>query len=400
VIGRTARRRATVLVTDGEQRAALAVVRSLGRAGHTVYVCSSRSGSLAGASRYARGRFVVPSPLTDPEAFAADVIARCEACSADVLLPVTEAALLPLLDPAHRPANVRLPFPDFDAFRSACDKHYVTTIAKDLGIRVPAQVVLAEPSDAPPLDLRFPVVVKSARSVVDSGRRRMRTGAVHAADAAALAAVVAEMPPAAYPLLVQERITGPGVGAFLLLWNGEVLASFCHRRLREKPPSGGVSVYAESVAPDAELLGAATALLKRLDWRGVAMVEFKRDLQTGEPYLMEVNGRFWGSLQLAVDAGVDFPALLVAAALGEEVTPVRSYRVGTRTRWFLGDCDHLIARLRYSNEQLALPPGTGGRLAAVRDWIAAFHPGVRSEVLRYDDPLPALREAIDWLRRR
>ena len=82
-------------------------------------------------------------------------------------------------------------------------------------------------------------------------------------------------------------------------------AVFAHRRLREKPPSGGVSVYRESVAPDPSLVARAAALLAGLGWRGVAMVEMKTDARTGTPYLMEVNGRFWGSLQLAVDAGVD-----------------------------------------------------------------------------------------------
>ncbi len=51
------------------------------------------------------------------------------------------------------------------------------------------------------------------------------------------------------------------------------------------------------------------------------MVEFKADARTGTPYLMEINGRFWGSLQLAIDAGVDFPAILVAAALGAPIPP-------------------------------------------------------------------------------
>jgi len=113
---------------------------------------------------------------------------------------------------------------------------------------------------------------------------------------------------------------------------------------------------------------------------------------------MEVNGRFWGSLQLAIDAGVDFPALLVAAALGKPPAPVTAYTAGVRSRWFWGDVDHLVARLRRSRDDLSLPPGTPGRWAAVRDFFRV-HRGVdREEILRRDDPRPFVRETAQWLK--
>jgi predicted ATP-grasp superfamily ATP-dependent carboligase len=113
---------------------------------------------------------------------------------------------------------------------------------------------------------------------------------------------------------------------------------------------------------------------------------------------MEVNGRFWGSLQLAIDAGVDFPALLLAAAEGEPVTPVVEYRSGVRSRWWWGDVDHLIARLRRSRDVLALPPDAPSRWRAVRDFLTV-HRGVdREEILRRDDPRPFIRETRQWFR--
>ena len=56
----------------------------------------------------------------------------------------------------------------------------------------------------------------------------------------------------------------------------------------EKPPSGGVSVYRESMVPDPALLSQSLALVKRLGWQGVCMVEYKVESSTGTPYLMEV----------------------------------------------------------------------------------------------------------------
>ncbi|HET7228999.1 MAG TPA: ATP-grasp domain-containing protein [Longimicrobium sp.] len=390
---------ARVLVTDGEERAALAVVRSLGRAGHDVRVCAARERSLAGASRWARREARVPSPLAEPAAYASAVNALALRWRCDVLLPVSEASALALLAPAGVRPPVPLPFPTREAFRAICDKRRVLEAAEAAGIAVPAQLVL-ETREArlavEPSSITCPVVVKPARSVRDEGEGRAKQAVIHAADWVALRVALDDLPEAAYPVLVQQRVVGPGVGIFLLTWDQRVRAVFAHRRLREKPPSGGVSVYRESVAPDPALVRRASALLAAFEWRGVAMVELKVDQATGTPYLMEVNGRFWGSLQLAIDAGVDFPALLLDALAGKPAVPPPAYRPGVRSRWWWGEVDHALARLRRSPRALSLPPGEPGRLAAVARCLAP-HRGDRGEVLRWSDPLPAWRETVDWL---
>jgi hypothetical protein len=96
-----------------------------------------------------------------------------------------------------------------------------------------------------------------------------------------------------------------------------------------------------------------------LGFEGVAMVEYKVETASGTPYLMEINGRFWGSLQLAVDAGVDFPRLLAESALGADTGPVPAYKVGVRSRWWWGDVDQLLTRLIRPRASLACRPGPG-----------------------------------------
>ncbi|MEO8139167.1 MAG: hypothetical protein ABI742_05950, partial [Gemmatimonadota bacterium] len=86
-----------VLVTDGEQRSSLAVVRSLGRAGEVVFVCAKSARSLAGASRYAAGQAAAPDPLSQPAQFVAAVQALVREWQIDIVLPLTEAAMLALL---------------------------------------------------------------------------------------------------------------------------------------------------------------------------------------------------------------------------------------------------------------------------------------------------------------
>lgn len=385
-----------VLVTDGHLRASLAVVRSLGRAGHRVYVCSPRRRSLAGASRYAVAESCIPSALTDASAFADAVAELTRRWSVSVVLPMSEESLLVLLPRSATLGAVQIPFASLDRFRLSADKQYVLSLAASLGITVPRQIVLAARALGVRVDtgnLRFPVVVKPARSVAGDGAERAKFGVTYADDHAALTTVLSATPSSAFPLLLQERITGPGTGIFFLRWNSRIVAQFAHRRLREKPPSGGVSVCAESVAMDPELARQARTLIEALDWRGPAMVEFKIDRDTGRAYLMEINGRFWGSLQLAIDAGVDFPALLVALATGEPVEPVTSYEIGVRCRWWWGEVDHLISRLGRPTAQY----GLNGRWGALKRFLRPER-GARNEILRAADPLPFVRESVDWFR--
>lgn len=394
--------RRRILVTDGTQRSALAVVRSLGRAGHTVFVCSPRVPSLAGASKYSFAEAAVANALDDPAQLVSDVSDLIERWRIDTLIPITEASLLALL-PERNALGVCVPWPEVGVFSAVADKRTLLAEAGSLGIAVPRQVVLGTREDAGALDpdtLQYPLVLKPSRSVGEHEGQRVSLGVRHVADAAALRAEIEDLGDAAFPLLLQQRIVGPGIGIFLLTWDGKLLATFAHRRLREKPPSGGVSVYSESVAADAELVKQSRALLERMHWRGVAMVEFKRESSTGTAYLMEVNGRFWGSLQLAIEAGVDFPALLVAAAWREPIPETSAYRVGTRSRWWWGDVDHLLARWRKNADALALPAGAPSRWRATLDFLTFWHPHDHNEVFRMKDPRPFLRETIEWLHRR
>ncbi len=325
------------------------------------------------------------------------VVALAKQERARYVIPVGEAALLALLPQRDALPPGAIPWPDVGTVRAICDKRRVLEAAPAFGIGVPRQVVLPSATEAHDLgDISFPVVAKPSRSVSESAGVQHKLRVHHAATPAELQRLLAELPAAAFPLLLQERVVGPGIGIFLLLWDGAVRATFAHRRLREKPPSGGVSVYRESIAADPALVERSRQLLAHFGWQGVAMVEYKVDERTGIPMLMEINGRFWGSLQLAIDAGVDFPRLLLECADGHAPASPASYHVGTRLRWGWGDVDQLLLRLRRSDADLGLPAGSPGRLMALADFMNIFHAGDRFEVLRMNDPMPFVHESVHW----
>jgi predicted ATP-grasp superfamily ATP-dependent carboligase len=390
---------ARILITDGDSRSALAATRSLGRRGHDVFTAATRATSLAGVSRHSHGSFQYPDPSADSEGFVRAVCEFAAREKLDLVIPMTEITTLLLTgERARLPAGCRIPFPEQGLIDRASDKAAVMALARECGVPIPATTVVANVDEAraAAASLSWPIVIKPARSRVRVNSSWLSTGVEYAADATDLIRRLEALDPAVFPILLQERIAGPGVGVFACYDRGASVAQFSHRRLREKPPSGGVSVLRESAPLDPVAAEHAHRLLRALGWHGVAMVEFKQDSRDGSLRLMEINARFWGSLQLAIDAGVDFPALLAELGLGREVTPVASYANGVRSRWLWGDFDVLLAVLFRPRARLFLPPNYPGRLRSLWEFLKFWSPGLNYEVERWDDPRPGLLEARRW----
>jgi predicted ATP-grasp superfamily ATP-dependent carboligase len=392
----------SVLLTDGDQRVALAVVRSLGRAGIPVVVGHWAKESLAGTSRHCARRVCYPDPERDPAGFQEFLVREMRTGRYRLLLPITDVTTELVAERrSELTPHVRVPIPPLEVVARARDKQHVEALARQLGVEVPESYEprAGESLEAFAARLPYPVVVKAR-----SSRQRSDGGWVH--GGVHYAATPEEFlrhyraTDAVIPApVVQERLEGEGLGVFLLCWGGEVQAAFCHRRLREKPPWGGVSVLRESLPPDRELIHRSAELLRALGWEGAAMVEYKRDRRDGRAKLMEVNGRFWGSLQLAVDAGMDFPLLLYRLAMDQPIGALPTYRAGVKSRWVLGDLDHLLTVLRNRGKASGLPAPTTGRLRACLDFLLIFFdPAVRSEVQRWSDRGPGWYECRQWLK--
>jgi predicted ATP-grasp superfamily ATP-dependent carboligase len=388
-----------VLITDADNRSALAATRSLGARGHTVVIAAERQPALAAVSRHAAAVETCPSPAADPQGFVAAIVQIVARQRIDVLLPMTEITTLLLTEHQHLlPEHCKLPFPATECVARASNKAYVMQTADELGVPIPATHIVesTEAALAVAEALTYPAVIKPARSRVRTANGWVSTAVGYAATRDIFEQKIRSLRAEEYPLLIQERIQGPGVGVFACFDNGRPIAWFAHRRIREKPPSGGVSVLRESAPLDATAVDHAKKLLTHLGWHGVAMVEFKRDDRDGSLRLMEINGRFWGSLQLAIDAGVDFPALLVDMAAGQHPAPIESYRVGVRSRWFWGDVDSLLTVMIRSRASLNLPPNHPGRLRTLWDFCKFGGKNQRDEILRLDDPRPWLLETRRW----
>jgi predicted ATP-grasp superfamily ATP-dependent carboligase len=205
----------------------------------------------------------------------------------------------------------------------ACNKEKTIALARKLGITTPKSYTHTQTIED------FPIV---AKGVEGTGQVRYIS---HPND---LASIPSD------GVILQEYIPGEACGFFALYNHGNIRAFFMHRRITEYPVTGGPSTKAESIY-DPELKEKGLTLLNALNWHGLAMVEFKRDNRNGELTLMEINPKCWGSMDLAIASGVDFPYLAVRMAVEGDVEPVYKYNEGVKFRWpFPEEVLRLLAR--------------------------------------------------------
>lgn len=391
-----------VLVTDGNERSSLAVTRGLGREGLAVIVGAETHRSLAGASRYCVEAWRYPSPKDEPKQFISKVKEAVSHFDLSGIVAVSDATTQLLAESRDEfPLTIRPFIPSFESYSLVSDKFALMKIAQQLDVPIPKTLFLLDGNVEAVADhvKAYPVVVKPGRSLVKLGGVYLKTSVHVVFSRDELIQLYRGTPFLRFPSLIQQRIEGPGQGVFGLFEHGRACALFAHRRIREKPPSGGVSVLRESIPLSKPMRDYAVSLLEHVKWQGVAMVEFKVDRLTGVPMLIEINGRFWGSLQLAMDAGLNFPYLLYQMAKESPVAvPDNAYRVGTKSRWLLGDLDHLLLRLTKSRKQLHLDHHAPSRWRCLVDFCRMFQRDLHYEVERLRDPGPAFREYHTWLR--
>lgn len=398
----------SVLVTDAGRGSAIAFLRSLGQKGWHVIAADSDRQSAGFRSRYTAERFVYPAPQRSPRAFVEGLHAFLRTRAVDLVLPVTDECIHPL---AHARARfeglTRLVIASDQALATVTDKSATLALARDLGVPVPGTqaVTTTEEARAAAARLRFPLVVKPAIS-----RRylpaedRIEAGPVSFARDLSELELRMDGLAGGQVVLLQEYEAGTGVGLECLAHEGRVLRAFQHRRLAEIPVSGGASAWRESMALDPELLEYARRLIAALSWTGLIMLEFKLG---SRPWLIEINGRVWGSLPLACLAGVDFPgelAELYCPVNGRPVNgaPTRAhatvdglvqapYRIGVRAynfelmlSWI---AQVLIGRARHP--YLPHP----GRERALAGLLGLLDPAQKSDLAGGADFAPRLAEA-------
>lgn len=383
----------TVLVLDGQTNQALACVRSLGRAGYRVLVASLVPWPLAAWSHYCSGRFHLSG---ETRADYARLRAKVSACGIDWILPMTErACVLCNLDrDVWKDAGMEIACASDDILRTAFDKAATIEMAVRSGVAIPPTRLPGsiDEARAAAREIGYPCVVKPRFSFTWDGVAFLpHHECAHVAHEDQLDAQVLPRHQAGHWPMIQGYVPGVGKGVFALCDHGRVIAWFAHERLREIRPTGSGSSLRRAIPLDPRLREPAERILAEMRWHGPAMVEF-RDDGRNPPWLMEVNGRFWTSLELAIQAGVDFPRLWLDVLGGRPVAPIDHYRTDVTLRWAWGDFKHLLFVLAGRPRGYSGPFPTLAQ--ALRDVLGAQPKGTRTEIWQRGDRWPAVAE---WL---
>ena len=381
---------APVLVTDAPANASLAVVRSLGRRGVPVGVCTFEGEfNLAAYSRWAAESVSLPSPTRDAEGFIEALTQVLETGKYPIVFPTTERTIQLIASARDRlPTWVRIPMPGPDALATVLDKQRTAALAERVGVSIPRTWCPADADATAVLasELPYPVIVKPRQTNFLADGHLVKADYIVVDTPARLVPAWRTVDVAAPRPVIQAIVRGRGTGMNTLWRDGEPLVWFCHRRLREIDLRGGRSTAAVSTECDPRLLESARRMLKALGWHGVAMVEFKWDEASDTFWLLEINGRFWGSLPLALACGVDFPYYLYQVAIGETPQPPASYASDVIARDAVGELKHFVRVMAH---------GHGRRLATLGQAPTILHPWKKSFNWVADDPEPGRRE---WLR--
>ena len=366
----------SVLVTDASQKNSLAIVRALGEQGIAVYVLGHHWTDIARVSRFCADSLIINKYDCDL------VLEYIENAGIDIVIPVGTTGIKFFVENKSFFENaVKFLLPSSQQVADMMSKKRTMQIAEHLGVPIPRTFFPRNFDEANEYAsiIGFPCVMKwlyevgdnvvdYAHNLEDFKRKYQSMCLRRGFDEQS------GLP------MVQEYIKGVGVGYFGLFFDGRPVAHYQHERLREAPPSGGVSACAQTIY-DSDLKKYGELLLTALQWNGVAMVEFKK-LPDGRLVLMEVNPKFWGSLELGIFSGINFPLQIIrllAADGGSYIDEDEQYLCGRKFHWPLsGDCKYMFTSWkRFTEVSLDL-----------------VNPNVGSDLRLFSDPKPTLFHLI------
>lgn len=361
-----------VLITDGLLRKSLSATRSLGRKGIKTVVGECAWLSPSGFSKYCHKRVKYPDPIKKSKQFLEWLLFQLKEENVPVLLPMDDAVMDIVMENLETIKNCSsCILPTKYAYDVASDKYETMKLAMKEGIACPATYLPMSEEEL--LDIAnkavFPLVIKPRKSSGSRGIRKVE-------DGKSLLAVFQEIKKDYPDPMIQEWIPPGDRYDICILYdqNNEVRANFVQKEIRHFPIQIGPSTIQESVVYE-QLLKLSLQLLSPLNWTGIVEVEFMIDPRTNQPVLMEINPRFWNSLELAVQSGVDFPYLFYQLSLGKEINTQNSYEIGRRNRWlFPGDLLHFLLNPRRFSMR---PSFFAGKKQAVYD-----------DTFSLSDPLP------------
>ncbi|MGF1723877.1 ATP-grasp domain-containing protein [Photobacterium nomapromontoriensis] len=304
-----------VLIIGEDTRSFLTTIRSLGGAGYEVHVICYDRNSPARYSRYIKTAKFYNYQAYTQDGWQDAVFKLIERYQFDVIIPCDERAIYPLwVEKQRLPEHTRLAVANDEALDILFDKWKTKTLAISCDIPVAeGRLINLKTVTYDEIASQFGAifVIKPLQSF-DHKQLNSRQNVTIVRQSA-------DFDDGKFGdgiIMVERYFSGVGEGVSIFAVDGEIKAVFSHRRDNES--NGGGSSYRYSITTDPEQLAAVKRICKKVRYTGIAMFEFRRNLQSNAWILVEVNARLWGSLPLALFCGIDFPKYYVDYLVTQE----------------------------------------------------------------------------------
>ncbi|MEQ8469747.1 MAG: ATP-grasp domain-containing protein [Marinoscillum sp.] len=301
----------SILLIGYDEHLCLSIVYCLRKANYDIHLLTHNKKTVCRYSRFIKKVFFYNDYKDIPEAIAE--VSRTQ--HIDLIMPYDE--LESLIVSEHKDwlsefAPV-VPLTDPKLFQTAINKNNLDAFLASEKIEVmPKSVLLNAGSTLKDFNgLKFPLLIKPSRS--SFGR-----GIVTIKDEETLKGYLSAKGKNLDGFAAQEFIVGSDISCNVFAVDGEIR----HYTIQESPVKQ-LDNYAKNddlvFHDDPEVIETISTVTKALNWNGVACLDLRRDAQTGKIYLLEINGRFWGSVSSSYDrANVNFPLIMIKHTLLKE----------------------------------------------------------------------------------
>lgn len=331
-----------VLLTDGEYKNTYGILRALKEKNLRVGILFNSPFSICIYSRLVDKRFFIKSNLLKNSSeeefskYATEVLNILKGNKISVFMPVGNMSFHFASKYKEELENyTNLVVVDKEYMQIAQNKENTFKFAEEIGVPVPKTYYIDCLEDTQGIieQINYPCVIKKTNF--------FEGGVIYCNDKDELVSklntiIGAQRSNASRPI-IQEYVEGPGTGFYGIFNEGRCINYFIHERIHEYPVTGGRSSFAKSIYND-KLKELGIKVLERLNWHGVAMVEFKKDSANNTYKLMEINPKYWGSLELSYRSGINFPYLNYLIAMDKPLPEKQQiYKENVYFRWILPD---------------------------------------------------------------
>lgn len=321
-------KRCDVILTYCWNRVGYTILKSLHQKGLKVWAADTSKRNICSMSKFCTGSFTYPDPFTEEDAFIQVLKDKVAELRPRVLMPTHDESVVIMRHRDEFPADLIIPYEGEEKLLLLANKAKSTELARKAGVPVPEVYKSIDEVKSYPVVFKT-VIGNSAKGVFFPKNREelVKLMDEHRDE----------------ETLLEEWIGGTDYSVDCVRWDGFCKTSVYHA-LVTKTDGGGTTTQREIVNMP-QLEAAALKLMDAVDFHGVCGLDFRYDAENNKIAYIETNARFTGGLATPVAAGFDIPWIIYKLATEGKYTEPINVRIGTRTKWILGDIITLVGRI-------------------------------------------------------